>query len=65
MNKIIYIRMDEELEKKFNKLIAEYNEKYPANIKLKKSTVFDILMRGILREVDTAEELREYIKKLL
>jgi len=62
-DKIIYFRTTEDLRKKMDKLIEEYNETYPQNIKLKMSSLVDIILRGTLRDIEKPEEIRELLKK--
>jgi len=62
-DKIIYFRTTEYLRKKMDKLIEEYNKTYPQNIKLKMSSLVDIILRGTLKNIEKPEEIRELLRK--
>ena len=62
-DKIIYFRTTEDLREKMDKLIEEYNKTYPQNIKLKMSSLVDIILRGTLKNIEKPEEIRELLKK--
>ncbi len=62
-SKIVYFRTTDDLREKMDKLIEEYNKTYPQNIKLKMSSLVDIILRGTLRDIERPEEIRELLKK--
>ena len=65
MTKEFNMRLHEELNQKLDRIIKDYNEAYPANIKLKRSLLVDYIIRGVLRGIETPEDLRNWLKENL